>query len=150
MVKFKVNDKVRIKSTLVVDQYYGMVRFNEDMLYDRGKISKISNWFPLSGGYQLEDINYVWSEMMLEPVLEYPRVMLVSNDKNTWEKGVVFMEKCRQYLAWEYAESLEEAEKTVHVTAWKYAKEVEEEEDIVEMTLEEVCRMLGKTIKIVK
>ena len=65
----------------------------------------------------------------------YPRVMLVSFDKKNWSKRVVFMEKCGGFLAWEFAETLEEAEKIVTTSFWKYAKEIEP----IQVTLEEIA-----------
>ena len=69
----------------------------------------------------------------------YPRVMLVSGDKMTWCKRVVFMEKKGGFLTWAFAETLEEAEKIVGTSFWKYAKEIEE----VEVTLEEIAKWKG-------
>ena len=69
----------------------------------------------------------------------YPRVMSVSNDKMTWGKRVVFMEKNGGFLAWGFAETLEEAEKIVITTFWKYAKEIEP----IEVTLEEIAEWKG-------
>ena len=66
----------------------------------------------------------------------YPRIMLVSDDKMTWGKRVVFMEKNGGFLAWESAETLEEAEKIVGNTFWKYAKEIEP----IQVTLEEIAK----------
>ena len=66
----------------------------------------------------------------------YPRVMLVSDDKRTWGKRVVFMEKCGGFLAWAFAETLEEAEKSTSTTFWKYAKEIEP----IQVTLEEIAK----------
>ena len=69
----------------------------------------------------------------------YPRVMLVSDDKMTWGKRVVFMEKNGGFLAWEAAETLEEAENATVSSFWKYAKEFEP----VEVTLEEIAEWKG-------
>ena len=69
----------------------------------------------------------------------YPRVMLVSGDKMTWCKRVVFMEKNGGFLAWVFAETLEKAEKTVDTIFWKYAKEIEP----IEVTLEEIAKWKG-------
>ena len=66
----------------------------------------------------------------------YPRVMLVSDDKMTWDKRVVFMEKDGGFLAWVFAETLEKAEKTVGTGFWNYAKEIEP----IEVTLEEIAK----------
>ena len=69
----------------------------------------------------------------------YPRVMLVSYDKMTWCKRVVFMEKNGGFLAWGVAETLEEAEKIVITTFWNYAKEIEP----IQVTLEEIAKWKG-------
>ena len=72
----------------------------------------------------------------------YPRVMLVSGDKMTWIKRVVFMEKNGGFLAWGFAETLEKAEKSTSTTFWEYAKEIEP----IQVTLEEIAKWKG-TIK---
>ena len=72
----------------------------------------------------------------------YPRVMLISNDKMNWGKRVVFMEKKEGFLAWAFAETFEEAEKSTSTTFWKYAKEIEP----IQVTLEEIAKWKG-TIK---
>ena len=69
----------------------------------------------------------------------YPRVMMVSDDKNTWGKRVVFMEKKEGFLSWAYAETFEEAEKSTSTTFWKYAKEIEP----IQVTLEEIAKWKG-------
>ena len=69
----------------------------------------------------------------------YPRVMLVSGDGIKWYPRVVFMEKCGKFLAWSFAETLEEAEKEITSVPWKYAKEIEP----VEVTLEEIAEWKG-------
>ena len=69
----------------------------------------------------------------------YPRVMLVSYDKTTWSKRVVFMEKNGGFLAWALAETLEEAEKSTSAVIWHYAKEIEP----IEVTLEEIAKWKG-------
>ena len=73
----------------------------------------------------------------------YPRVMMVSDNKMTWGKRVVFMEKNGGFLAWESAETLEEAEKIVGNTFWKYAKEIEP----IQVTLEEIAEWKGVHIE---
>ena len=55
----------------------------------------------------------------------FPRVMLVSDDGDDWYKRVVFMQKCDRFLAWNNAETIENAECTYRVASWRYAKEVE-------------------------
>ena len=72
----------------------------------------------------------------------YPRVMLISDDKMTWGKRVVFMEKNGGFLTWRNAETLEEADEIVGTNFWKYAKEIEP----IQVTLEEIAKWKG-TIK---
>ena len=76
----------------------------------------------------------------------YPRVMLVSDDKMTWGKRVVFMEKNGGFLAWEFAETLEGAEKSTSTIFWKYAKEIEP----IEVTLEEIAKWKGTSKEQIK
>lgn len=80
---------------------------------------------------------------------EYPKLMHVRNDEcDKFVKRVVFMEKNGKYLAWIYAESLEEADKTTDTASWKYAKDTEEEkEQIVELTIEDISNGKGVGIK---
>ena len=54
----------------------------------------------------------------------FPRVMLVSDDGDSWYKRVVFMKRCNRYLSWLKAETIEESEGVYEATAWRYAKEV--------------------------
>ena len=49
------------------------------------------------------------------------------------------MEKCGVFLAWDKAETLEEAEKAKDTCFWKYAKEIEP----IEVTLEEIAEWKG-------
>ena len=56
----------------------------------------------------------------------YPRVMMVSFDSENWHKRVVFMKKCGRYLAWDNAETVEEAENQVNSVVWRFAKDIEE------------------------
>ena len=55
----------------------------------------------------------------------FPRVMLVSDDGDSWCKRVVLMKRCNRYLAWLKAETVEESEGVYETTAWRYAKEIE-------------------------
>ena len=87
--------------------------------------------------YEVKNYNAEIIELPEEKT--YPRVMLISDDKMTWGKRVVFMEKNGGFLAWESAETLEEAEKIVGNTFWKYAKEIEP----IQVTLEEIAQWKG-------
>ena len=70
---------------------------------------------------------------------KYPRLMLVSMDKKNWHKRVVFMEKCGVFLAWDKAETIEDAENVKYPVIWDYAKEIEP----IEITIEEIARWKG-------
>ena len=56
----------------------------------------------------------------------YPKVMIVSEDGEKWHKRVVLMYKNGRYLAWNCAETFEEAEKKMNLTSWRFAKDIEE------------------------
>ena len=62
---------------------------------------------------------------------EYPKVMMVSNSPitigNKGKQRVVFMEKNGCYLAWKYAETLEDAENEMEINTWEYAVNVPKE-----------------------
>ena len=67
----------------------------------------------------------------------YPRVMMVSFDSENWHKRVVFMKKCGRYLAWDNAETVEEAENQVNSVAWRFAKDIEEPKEFT-ITLSDI------------
>ena len=64
----------------------------------------------------------------------FPRVMLVSDDGDDWYKRVVFMQKCDRFLAWNNAETIENAECTYRVASWRYAKEVEPKQHTITLS----------------
>ena len=87
----------------------------------------------------------------LKPENEYPKVMKVSffpiNTKKEFEKAntrVVFMEKCGKYIAWNRAETLEEAEETTITNDWDYAVDLdwqpEEETKPLKLTIEQIAQ----------
>jgi hypothetical protein len=53
------------------------------------------------------------------------RVMEVSASEKRWVKRVAFMKKNGDILAWNDAETLEDAKKVTTVTSWKFAREVQ-------------------------
>lgn len=148
MLKFKVGDKVRVREDLVVGASYEGIVLQPFMASYQGEEFKIIYIDGHVDAIKLLGNPYLWSEQMLEPVTEYPKVMWVSEDGKNWLQRVVFMEKCGKYLAWIDAESLEEAEGVYRMINWKYAKTFEKLTK--EMTLEEVCKELGYEVKIVK
>jgi hypothetical protein len=52
------------------------------------------------------------------------RVMWVSSDGKTWYRRVVFHKKNGRFFTWDFAESIEGAEKVYHSSDWKYAREI--------------------------
>ena len=112
-------------------QYCDAWKFMEDSIGDYYGIidGKFGVWW-------IDEIKIANAEIIeLPEEKSYPRVMLVSLDNYTWCKRVVFMEKCGIFLAWEKAETLEEAESITEPIRWKYAKEIEH----IEVTLEEIA-----------
>lgn len=77
----------------------------------------------------------------------YPRVMMVSFDSENWHKRVVFMKKCGRYLAWDNAETVEEAENQVNSVAWRFAKDIEEPKEIT-ITLSDINSKIDEIKKL--
>ena len=73
----------------------------------------------------------------------FPRVMLVSDDGDSWYKRVVLMKRCDRYLSWVEAETIEESEDIYEATSWRYAKELPEK---VELTKSEIAEKFGISI----
>ena len=88
--------------------------------------------------YTEEDVSYYNAEIIELPEEKtYPRVMMVSFDSENWHKRVVFMKKCGRYLAWDNAETVEEAENQVNSVAWRFAKDIEEPKEFT-ITLSDI------------
>lgn len=98
------------------------------------------------GNYTKHEVKLHIAEIITLPEDKpYPKVMEVSSDEKFWCKRVIFMEKNGWYLAWNIAETLEDAEKFIGINAWKYAREIEEN-PIVEITLEEIAKLKGVSV----
>lgn len=67
-MKYKVGDKVRVRSDLRVGKSYGEHVFVHDMFKFRGKIVTIESVW--KKGYRIEEDAYWWTDEMLEPVEE--------------------------------------------------------------------------------
>ena len=115
---------------------------------DTGELKgyNIGNYYGIINGefdsWREDKITRANAEIIELPEAEektYPRVMLVSNDKDFWDKRVVFMEKCGGFLAWIDANNLEDAEKEKRVVFWNYARELE----LIGVTLEEIAEWKG-------
>lgn len=68
---------------------------------------------------------------------EYPKVMEVSDNGNDWVKRVVFMEKNGKFLAWNAAESIEEAENDIYTYTWEFAREIPA--PTLELTIDQIA-----------
>ena len=77
----------------------------------------------------------------------FPRVMLVSDDGDSWRKRVVFMKRCDRYISWLGAETIEESESIYKTTSWRYAKELTEK---VEITKAEIAEKFGVPFDYIK
>lgn len=71
---------------------------------------------------------------------EYPKVMLVSDDKKNWKQRVVFMEKNNFFITWRYANTIETAKDVVKTNSWNFAKELPKE---IIVTKEEIAKWKG-------
>ena len=78
---------------------------------------------------------------------QFPRVMLVSDDGNSWNKRVVLMKKCDKYISWVDAETIEESEIIYKTKYWRYAKELTEK---VEITKSQIADKFGIPIDLIK
>jgi len=68
-MKYKVGDKVRVRSDLKERMGYGCQRFTDAMKKQMGKIVTISNVVD-DRYYYIKEDNYNWTDEMLEPVEE--------------------------------------------------------------------------------
>ena len=95
--------------------------------------------------YTIEDVRKYNAEIIELPKEEkpFPRVMLVSDDGDSWHKRVVFMRKCDRYLAWCRSETIKESESIYETNSWRYAKELPEK---VELTKSEIAEKFGISI----
>ena len=77
----------------------------------------------------------------------FPRVMLVSDDGNSWNRRVVFMKRCGRYISWIDAETIEESENIYKTTSWRYAKEFPEK---VELTKSQIAEKFGIPVDLIE
>ena len=83
---------------------------------------------------------------------EYPKVMIVSNypDFKQKYKRVVFIEKQGKFIAWQDAETLEEAETQVDTFTWNYAKDLPEINPQKELLLTKANELIAKAEELKK
>jgi hypothetical protein len=95
----------------------------------------INNYF---SGYSIEYCESFNAEIIeLPEEKNYPKFMMVSDDSENWHKRVVLMYKNGRYLAWNNAETFEEAEKEMILTPWRFAKDIEEPKEFT-ITLSDI------------
>ena len=99
--------------------------------------------------YTIEFVRKCNAEIIELPNEEkaFPRVMLVSDDGNSWHRRVVFMKRCGRYISWIDAETIEESENIYKTTSWGYAKELTEK---VEITKSQIADKFGIQIDLIK
>lgn len=76
MAKYKVGDKVRVKTDLVVEKSYYMEdhiyhdTFVEEMKHCKGQIVTIEHVYANGGGYSIKEHGFSWTDEMFEPVIK--------------------------------------------------------------------------------
>lgn len=71
MTRFKVGDKVKVKTNLVVHENYGGIMFSKALDKLKGKTLTVTDVYS-DGAYLLLDTDYCLSNEMLEPVIKNP------------------------------------------------------------------------------
>ena len=99
--------------------------------------------------YKIEFVRKCNAEIIKLPKEEkqFPRVMLVSDDGNSWNKRVVLMKKCDKYISWVDAETIEESEIIYKTKYWRYAKELTEK---VEITKSQIADKFGIPVDLIE
>ena len=70
-MKFRVGDKVRIRSDLVVAKWYGGCQVTLNMASCCGDTVTLTEFFEYKCRYTVEENAYYWTDEMLEPVEEF-------------------------------------------------------------------------------
>lgn len=142
--KFKVGDKVRVRSDLNVGEYYGGLFFVEGCM--RG-IEAIISKVLKNGVIRLSTSNYLWTSEMLEPV---------SMTKEEWLialiKGAVGVQSGSPSIRYYYKNgTFRIGDNTSVDINFVYSYSTFSLVQEVEMTIEEIEKKLGVTnLKIVK
>ena len=66
-MKYKVGDKVRVRSDMEVDKYYGGFRINSIMALKKGLETTVTE-VDDNECYRLKDVSFNWTDEMLEPL----------------------------------------------------------------------------------
>lgn len=135
-------------------QWSGRESYSKYLLWDvyRGKTC----YLPSNGEYyHLDSYTQEGYEILtIDQLLdfqsnEYPKVMEVSHNGNGWCKRVVFVEKNGKFLAWEVAETIEEAEHEVNTFAWSYAREIQPAPTL-ELTIDQIAEKFNVSAEQIK
>ena len=99
--------------------------------------------------YRIEFVRKCNAEIIELPNEEkqFPRVMLVSDNGDSWHRRVVFMKKCDRYISWIDAETIEGSENIYKTTSWRYAKELTEK---VALTKSQIADKFGIPVDLIK
>lgn len=98
--------------------------FKENTCYNfyQGKYGSLDN-------YARKYLEIISSEKIIdmENKTEFfeDKLMEVSDDSTDWERRVVFGKKNDKYLAWDFADTVEEAKISTNSCAWNYAREID-------------------------
>lgn len=121
--------------------YYGVINGTFDYYYKR-KLPPETQIITIE---ELEEMAYG---------NKYPQVMYVSDTDNLKEaiqtdrRRVVFMEKNRHYLAWDYGKTIKEAESSTSSIPWIYAWPIPEEKPETDLKAENEA--LKKEVELLK
>jgi hypothetical protein len=130
LVSIKAGDWIKVQVTEVdLDRKYP-IRCGEDLS------------FKMNGAY-VDGLGQV--AFTLEST---ERWMMVSNDRNEWQKRKVFSIKNGKFIAWAFYDTDEKVNNSTETTWWEYAKEIEEHQ--VEVTLEEIAEKFGVNVNQIK
>ena len=109
------------------------------------------NWWESTQGHNfwskiLVDNDFTEFYRMYPKKTAYPKVMWVSEEKNFFDKRkrVVFTKKCGKYLAWNNAQTIEDAENETKVITWSFAKGIE---PTIKLTKQKIADEFGIDIE---
>ena len=103
------------ENILDADRYFGGFTWRDTI--------EGSNWW----SKVIDDKNFDTFFNKYPKTSQYPKVMMVGYSYPLTRKRVVFMEKCGKFIAWENAETLEDAETALYACAWEYAEDIKPE-----------------------
>ena len=69
-MKYKIGDKVKVRTDLIVNGVYGSQSFMPEMKPYAGKIYTISETYFGNNSYEFEEIDWYWTDEMIEGLVE--------------------------------------------------------------------------------